>query len=78
MVHDIEWSGGAGPFQLRIYNSSFQTTLLHTETDLNGGSDSGTNSMGQSFGGSVYYVLEDANGKTARDFVDVEEYGYGF
>ncbi|MCS4157672.1 hypothetical protein [Salinibacter ruber] len=74
--HNIEWSGGAGPFQLRIYKTDSQTTLLHTETDLSGGSDSGTNVMESSFGDSVYYVLEDANGKTAKKSVNVEEYSF--
>jgi hypothetical protein len=74
--HNIEWSGGAGPFQLRIYKNSFQTTLLHTETDLSGGSDSGTNIMESAFENNVYYVLEDANGKTAKKSVNVEEYSF--
>jgi hypothetical protein len=78
LTYDIEWSGGAGPFQLRIYKTDSQTTLLHTATDLSGGSASDTNEMEESFGGSVYYVLEDANGKTAKASVDVEEFEFDY
>lgn len=62
------WEGGAAPYDIEVYDTDQQLTLIDSETGVGGTSASGSTTFGDP-GGSVWMKLIDANGD--EDFQEI-------
>lgn len=72
--HDALYSGGIHPYDFRIYESSSESNLVYSNTDVDGhdAGDSGYSTQSFSSGDSVWFRLEDAEGNVITQSVSVQ------